>query len=74
MKLTAEVELKTIHDLVLLDTLIDAWKDKWNKEDAEMKHDDAEDEPCDCDDESSEDIDDADAKAHEEALSQRVLF
>jgi len=70
MKLTAEVELKSIHDLVLLDTLIDAWKAKWEKEDKELKYEDADEESDDCDDESCEDLDDADAKAHEEALAK----
>ena len=44
MKLS--IEMKSVHDLVLLDTLIDAWKAKWKADEAELKgaNDDADDE------------------------------
>lgn len=47
------VEVKGIHDLVMLDTIIDLWKTKWNADEAELKgadDDDADDEQDDCDD------------------------
>lgn len=67
------VEIKGIHDMIMLDTIIDMWKNKWKDDEAELKgedDDDAEDEPCDCDDESSEEDDDVEAKAHEAALAK----
>ena len=64
------LELKNIHDCVMLDTLIDAWKAKWKADDEELKHDNAEDEPCDCDDESCEEDLPAEAKAHKKALDE----
>lgn len=65
------IEMKSIHDLVMLDTLIDAWKAKWKADDEELKHEDAEDEQCDCDDEPEAETDDEpDAEAHKQALEK----
>ena len=51
------INIENVHDLIMLDTIIDLWKAKW-AEDVKPKEDDdddAEDEPCGCDDESDED-------------------
>lgn len=64
------IEMKCVHDLVLLDTLIDAWKAKWNADDEELKHGNAEVESEDRDDVSETDDEELDAKATAEALAK----
>lgn len=66
------LEVKNVHDLVLLDTIVDLWKAKWKADEAEEAEeeeddDDAEDESCDCDDDSCE-------KSAEEAVAETVNF
>ena len=49
------VEVKNIHDLIMLDAIISAWKDKFDSEETEeVEDDDAENESEDRDDESEE--------------------
>ena len=62
------VEFENFHDAIMLSALIEMWKEKWESEYTEDDDDDAEDESSDCDVECSEDDDDAERKAHEEAL------
>lgn len=64
------VEVKNIHDLLMLDTIIDLWKAKWKAEES----DDADDEPEDCDDEPAEadDDDDAEEEARQKAVDELV--
>jgi hypothetical protein len=63
------LEVKNVHDLIMLDTIVDLWKAKWKAEEAEEEEDDddAEDEPCGCDDDSCE-------KSAEEAVAETVNF
>ena len=63
------IEMKSVHDLVLLDTLIDAWKAKWKADDEELKHENARVEPEDRDDVPETDDVESDAKATAEALA-----
>ena len=62
------VEIKSLQDLVMLDTIIDLWKSKW-KEDEVEDEPDAEDEQCDGDDESCEGC-----KSADEAVAETVSF
>lgn len=72
------VEIKDIHDMIMLDTIIDMWKDKWKADDAELKgteDDDAEDESSDSDDESEKAYEcmfpeTEEEKAHRKALDK----
>ena len=52
-QMNISVELKSIHDLVMLDTIIDLWKSKWKEDEADDDND-AEDEQDDCDYEPTE--------------------
>ena len=65
------LEGKNVHDLIMLDTIVDLWKAKWKADEAEEAEedddDDAEDESCDCDDDSCE-------KSAEEAVAETVNF
>lgn len=63
------LEVKNIHDMLMLNAIIDLWKAKWKADEAEEEEDDddAEDESCDCDDESSE-------KSADKAVAETVQF
>lgn len=72
------VEIDNLHDVIMLDMIIDMWKDKWKADEAEAEEDDddAEEEQCDCEDEESEDgyesfiPETAEEKAHRKALRE----
>jgi len=76
MKLQVGVEINSIHDAVMLDTLIDLYKAKWKADEAEVENDDAEDEQNDDADEESEDgyecyfPETKEEKAHRKALDK----
>ena len=63
------VEMKSIHDIVMLDAIVDLWKSKWKADEVEEEEDDddAEDESCDCNHECC-------AKNAEEAVAETVNF
>lgn len=67
------VEMKSLHDVIMLDSIIDMWKSKWKADEAELKgdNDDAEVESEDCSDEPEAETDaEYDPKAYEEALDK----
>lgn len=72
MKLQVGVEINSIHDAVMLDTLIGLYKAKWKADEAEaeVEDDDAEDEQNDCDDDTDCVCKCADEEAHRKALDK----
>ena len=54
------LEMKSIHDVIMLETIVEMWKAKWKAdeaEEAEEEEDDEEDSVSDCDTDDSEDLD-----------------
>ena len=63
------IEINKIHDLIMLDTLIDLWKEKWKADEAE----EAEEEEVE--DESEDTVSDSDTnrKTQEERLIKEIF-
>ena len=51
------VEMKSIHDVIMLETIVEMWKAKWKADEIEEEEDDEEDDDTvsDCDTDDSED-------------------
>lgn len=51
------LEMKSIHDVIMLETIVEMWKAKWKADEIEEEEDDEEDDDTvsDCDSDDSED-------------------
>ena len=61
------IEMKSLHDIVMLDAIVDLWKTKWKADEIEEEEDDEED------DDTVSDCDSDDAEDDEEEAVRRIF-
>ena len=54
------VEMKSIHDIVMLDAIVDLWKSKWKADEVEEEEDDEEDDDTVSENNTDDDEEEAD--------------